>query len=333
MNIFFFINYNNNYYYYNYYHRAEALEYEKKLKSIVSFSTLSPTEQRSQLPIVLPAKDLEEIEQALSNAVSYALRVIRTVRKKDSNLENENNNIEEIKNNPIKLLELYDFTNGIEITEEIIFTTMDPNMIHTHVFKENDDEEQEILKQLKKNRTQSDDIVVSSSPLPQSTINQLDSNNNNNNNINCDKTIEELNKIQNEKLLFLQKNTAEVHLELSLLEAAGRFSFDQNNSNPKTQSNDNVINSSMMSLIKDLIPDISSCIFHLAEAVVLGSCAASLALGRLKYDLTTDILMTLIDYVSKDIQGALVLLMLAGFRGSANGACLAAQICENGGGK
>lgn len=42
--------------------------------------------------------------------------------------------------------------------------------------------------------------------------------------------------------------------------------------------------------------------------------------------------MTLIDYVTKDIPGALVLLMLAGFRGSSNGACLAAQICETQGG-
>jgi hypothetical protein len=88
----------------------------------------------------------------------------------------------------------------------------------------------------------------------------------------------------------------------------------------------------IVSPLGDAVADISSCVFHIAEALVLGSCAAALVLGRLRFGLTTDILLSLTDYVSRDRGSALALLMLAAFRGSANGACLAAQMCDTAGG-
>lgn len=43
--------------------------------------------------------------------------------------------------------------------------------------------------------------------------------------------------------------------------------------------------------------------------------------------------MTLSDYIPRDQGSALALLMLAAFRGSATGACLAAQMCDSAGGQ
>jgi hypothetical protein len=88
----------------------------------------------------------------------------------------------------------------------------------------------------------------------------------------------------------------------------------------------------IQSPIGDTIADISSCLFHLCEASVLGSCAAALALGRLKYGIGTDILASLSDYVSQDTEAALPLLQLAAYRGSVAGACLSAQILQMRGG-
>ena len=61
---------------------------------------------------------------------------------------------------------------------------------------------------------------------------------------------------------------------------------------------------------------------------MLGSCAAALSLGRLKFGLPTDILHCLSDYVATDQDAGLAFLTLAALRGSVAGACLAAQINE-----
>lgn len=81
------------------------------------------------------------------------------------------------------------------------------------------------------------------------------------------------------------------------------------------------------------VADVTSCLFHLAEASVLGSCAASLALGRLHYGMSTDILASLVDYVPQDHEKALALLRLAAHRGSVAGSSLSAQIYETRGGE
>lgn len=88
----------------------------------------------------------------------------------------------------------------------------------------------------------------------------------------------------------------------------------------------------IQSPIGDTVADISSCLFHLCEAAVLGSCAAALALGRLKFGIGTEVLASLVDYVPQDTEAALPLLQLAAYRGSVAGACLSGQILETRGG-
>lgn len=105
----------------------------------------------------------------------------------------------------------------------------------------------------------------------------------------------------------LQKATGEVHLEIAILEAAGRFSSGEGN-----KYHD--------------VADVASCLFHLCEASMLGSCAAALALGRLRAGLGSDLLEVLGDYVAEDRGAALYFYELAAVRGSVMGAWQAAQI-------
>jgi hypothetical protein len=104
---------------------------------------------------------------------------------------------------------------------------------------------------------------------------------------------------------------------ISLFFAAGRFSkFDGNTS------------SSL-----DDVADVASCLFHLCEASLLGSCAAALALGRLRSGLGTDLLEVLGDYVAEDRVAAVSFYQLAAARGSVMGAWQAAQISATDGGE
>lgn len=73
--------------------------------------------------------------------------------------------------------------------------------------------------------------------------------------------------------------------------------------------------------------------FHLCEASLLGSCAAALALGRLREGLGTDLLEILSDYVAADSVAALSFYQLAAVRGSVTGAWHAAQILALSGGE
>ena len=111
----------------------------------------------------------------------------------------------------------------------------------------------------------------------------------------------------------LQANVATVHLELAYLEAAGRFT-----SNPNST---------------DISPDIPSCLFHIIIAAKLGNRLALLALGRLRLGIGTSILDELSQVVSEDRKKAVLLLEAAARKGSVAGACLAAQIREQEGGK
>jgi hypothetical protein len=83
----------------------------------------------------------------------------------------------------------------------------------------------------------------------------------------------------------------------------------------------------------DDVADLASCLFHLCEACLLGSCAAALALGRLRAGLGTSLLEVLGDYVLQDRQAARSFFQLAAVRGSVVGAWQAAQICQEDGGK
>jgi hypothetical protein len=316
--------------------RAEALEFEKKLLSIPSFVTLTPSEQRGYLPAVLPTEDQKEIDTALARAITAAFRVIRTVRKKDSNRLSEAE-VTALAQNPLELLDLFDFSGGVMIDEEIVFTTMDPTMIDLHFHSE---EPALHPRHLSEDLTTVDPIVTSSSssPLPESLLTSKPL-------IDKPPALDSSDRSNHEKLILLQKNAGEVHLELATLEAglattptssltlftAGRFTMDGPKSNG-TQSKGGLASHAIESPLGDAVADVSSCVFHLAEATVLGSCAATLALGRLRFGLSTDVLMTLSDYIPRDQASALALLMLAGFRGSANGACLAAQMCDTAGG-
>jgi hypothetical protein len=264
--------------------------------------------------------------------VANAFQVIRTVRKKDS-IRLSDAEVAEICKNPMLSLEMFDFSDGVVIDEEIIFTTMDPNMIHLHIHADDD------LSSHPNSHQQPE--LSTSSPLPESVLSKLT----------MTSISEPVEKTNLEKILLLQKNTGEVHLELATLEAgektrdslfphssaaaavpvAGRFSMEVTNQKG-TQSKGDLASHAIQSPLGDSVADVSSCVFHLAEASVLGSCAAALALGRLRFGLSTDVLMTLSDYVPRDHGSALALLMLAGFRGSANGACLAAQMCDSAGG-
>jgi hypothetical protein len=76
----------------------------------------------------------------------------------------------------------------------------------------------------------------------------------------------------------LRANMAAVHYELAVLEAMGRF------------SDADVEVSSVDGKLPVPKPDISSCIFHLCEASMLGHCAATLALGKLRHGLQTELL-------------------------------------------
>lgn len=173
------------------------MEFEKKLLSNPSFSTLSPSEQREFLPVVLPPEDRKEIDTALTYAITAAFRVIRSVRKKDSP-RLDASTVAEIAKDPIQSLELFDFSEGVSIDEEIIFTTMDPNMIHIHFHDEGFSESPN------RERGASDDMSFLL---------------HNKSNPSVELSPEDIAKHNHEKLILLQKNTGEVHLELATLEA------------------------------------------------------------------------------------------------------------------
>lgn len=78
--------------------------------------------------------------------------------------------------------------------------------------------------------------------------------------------------------------------------------------------------------------DVASCLFHLCEASLLGSCAAALALARLRAGLGTALLEVLGDYVATDRAAALCFYQLAAVRGSVAGAWQAGQISTADGG-
>lgn len=100
--------------------------------------------------------------------------------------------------NPILSLETFDFSDGVVIDEEIIFTTMDPNMIHLHIHSE----EPNPILSMNSNH-------ITTSPLDESIISKLSTT----------AISEPVEKSNLEKILLLQKNTGEVHLELATLEA------------------------------------------------------------------------------------------------------------------
>jgi len=81
------------------------------------------------------------------------------------------------------------------------------------------------------------------------------------------------------------------------------------------------------------VADVASCLFHLCEASLLGSCSAALALGRLRAGLGTALLEVLGDYVVEDRAAASCFYQLAAVRGSVMGAWQAAQICAIDGGE
>lgn len=136
-------------------------------------------------------------------------------------------------------------------------------------------------------------------------------------NISCD-------ELSNKKdsALFLQRNIAEVHLELAKLEGVGQFA---NSSCVR-------FGSAAFSAGTGGCSDISSCIFHLCEACVLGSCAAALSLARLHYGLETAVQDDLLDYVPKNLPLALELFVLAAHRGSISALSYAGDICTELGG-
>jgi hypothetical protein len=104
----------------------------------------------------------------------------------------------------------------------------------------------------------------------------------------------------------LQSNLSQTHLELAVLEAVGHFS---------SSSSVRFGNSSAAVGVGGKA-DISSCIFHLCEACRFGSCEAALSLARLHYGLSTDLLHSLGNYITKNSIVALKLFMLAAHRGS-----------------
>lgn len=125
-----------------------------------------------------------------------------------------------------------------------------------------------------------------------------------------------------EIIVSLQRGIAEVHLELALLEACGRFS----------SSSAVRFGSSSQCAGTGGQPDIASCCFHLSQACQYGSCAAALALGLLRQGSKTSISPLLSDYVTEDLAAALDLLMLAAHRGSTVGMLKAAELWESIGG-
>jgi hypothetical protein len=119
-----------------------------------------------------------------------------------------------------------------------------------------------------------------------------------------------------DNVLFLQRNVAEVHLELAVLEGVGQFSH----------SSAVRFGTSAFSAGTGGASDVSSCVFHLCEASVLGSCAAALSLARLHYGLTSSVLASLANYVPRNLEVALDLFLLAAHRGSATAVGYAAEI-------
>lgn len=105
-------------------------------------------------------------------------------------------------------------------------------------------------------------------------------------------------------------------VHLNQLSAAGRFSTNEGGASGF-----------------DDVADVSSCLFHLCEASLLGSCAAALALGRLRAGLGTALLEILGDYVAVDQEAALSFYQLSAVRGSVVGAWQAAQILSSSGGE
>lgn len=122
-----------------------------------------------------------------------------------------------------------------------------------------------------------------------------------------------------EGLAHLQRNIGEVHLELALLEAYGRFS----------SASAVRFGSSAQCAGTGGQPDISSCFFHLSAACRLGSCAAALALGRVRHGMTSDVSPLLSRYVSVDEEEALGYFMMAAYRGSRLAILKAAEIWES----
>lgn len=123
--------------------------------------------------------------------------------------------------------------------------------------------------------------------------------------------------ICSENILFLQRNVAEVHMELAVLEAVGQFSH----------SSAVRFGTAAFSAGTGGDSDVSSCIFHLCEASVMGSCAASLSLARLSYGLPSAVLASLMNYVPINLCAALDLFLLAAHRGSIAALGFAAEIC------
>jgi hypothetical protein len=202
--------------------RAEALEFERKLLSNPSFVTLSPSEQRGCLPAVLPSEDQKEIERALSRAITAAFRVIRTVHKTGSHRLDEAE-VRKIAQDPLELLELFDFSDGVLIDEEIIFTTMDPNAINLHFHSEEGHLPLHPRRPSEDLTTSTSASSSASSPLPESYLTSKVGS------VSSSEAVldeQEILRLNHEKLVLLQKNAGEVHLELATLEAgASSLSF------------------------------------------------------------------------------------------------------------
>jgi hypothetical protein len=120
-----------------------------------------------------------------------------------------------------------------------------------------------------------------------------------------------------ERLCRLQRNIGEVHLELALLEAYGRFS-----SGSAVR-----FGSSAQCAGTGGQPDAASSFFHLSQACRHGSCAAALALGRLSLGLETAVSPLLTHYLTPDRGAALGLLLLAAHRGSLGALLMAGDVC------
>jgi hypothetical protein len=99
---------------------AQSIALEKKLISNASFHNLSVGEQRSQLPMILPAAEMEEMRAALDAACQYASRVVGSM---------QHDMLGSALQAPIDVMKWA----PLMITEETIFSHMNPDMIHTHI--------------------------------------------------------------------------------------------------------------------------------------------------------------------------------------------------------
>lgn len=179
------------------------------------------------MPLILPPSEMEEMRNALSVACQYAVRVVGGIVR------------DMLTSTLLDSCDLMKWT-SLMITEEVVFTKMNPDMICTHVVPVLAHTSHSERNGISDGGAHISDVTMGTSPLAATGVHlpmsssplqhELHSDDHTtqlphrNRGSSWDNDVPKDEHNRQSRLLYLQKNTGEVHLELALLEAGSHMS-------------------------------------------------------------------------------------------------------------